>query len=72
MDKTAAPMLKYSLLEMCKRINTLLDFIPENTDWLPGENAAIDEVADAIFAIEEEWIIDSDQRRELSVIEFDR
>lgn len=65
-------MLKYSLIEMGKRINTLLDFIPEDITWEPGEDPTIDEAADAILAIEEEWIIDEDQRREFSVIEFDR
>lgn len=64
-------MLKYSLIEMGKRINTLLDFIPEDITWEPGEDPSIDEAADAILAIEEEWIIDEDQRREFSVIEFD-
>ncbi len=64
-------MLKYSLIEMGKRINTLLDFIPEDITWEPGEDPTIDEAADAILAIEEEWIIDEDQRREFSVIEFD-
>ena len=64
-------MLKYSLIEMGKRINTLLDFIPEDITWQPGEDPSIDEAADAILAIEEEWIIDEDQRREFSVIEFD-
>ena len=72
MDKTSASMLKYSLIEMGKRINTLLDFIPEDITWEPGEDPSIDEAADAILAIEEEWIIDEDQRREFSVIEFDR
>lgn len=72
MDKTSASMLKYSLIEMGKRINTLLDFIPEDITWEPGEDPTIDEAADAILAIEEEWIIDEDQRREFSVIEFDR
>jgi|TARA_Y100000015_G_C2376154_1_gene82596 hypothetical protein len=71
MDKTSASMLKYSLIEMGKRINTLLDFIPEDITWEPGEDPSIDEAADAILAIEEEWIIDEDQRREFSVIEFD-
>mgnify|MGYP003118070604 FL=1 len=71
MDKTSASMLKYSLIEMGKRINTLLDFIPEDITWEPGEDPTIDEAADAILAIEEEWIIDEDQRREFSVIEFD-
>nr|BAR36130.1 hypothetical protein [uncultured Mediterranean phage uvMED] len=71
MDKTSASMLKYSLIEMGKRINTLLEFIPEGADWMPGENPTIDEAADAILAIEEEWIIDEDQRRDFSVIEFD-
>ena len=71
MDKTSASMLKYSLIEMGKRINTLLDFIPEDITWQPGEDPSIDEAADAILAIEEEWIIDEDQRREFSVIEFD-
>ena len=71
MDKTSASMLKYSLIEMGKRINTLLDFIPEDITWNPGEDPSIDEAADAILAIEEEWIIDEDQRREFSVIEFD-
>ena len=71
MDKTSASMLKYSLIEMGKRINTLLDFIPEDITWNPGEDPTIDEAADAILAIEEEWIIDEDQRREFSVIEFD-
>ena len=64
-------MLKYSLIEMGKRINTLLDFIPEDITWVPGEDPSIDEAADAILAIEEEWIIDEDQRRDFSVIEFD-
>ena len=64
-------MLKYSLIEMGKRINTLLDFIPEDITWEPGEDPSIDEAADAILAIEEEWIIDEDQRRDFSVIEFD-
>ena len=64
-------MLKYSLIEMGKRINTLLDFIPEDITWEPGEDPTIDEAADAILAIEEEWIIDEDQRRDFSVIEFD-
>lgn len=71
MDKTSAAMLKYSLIEMGKRINTLLDFIPEDITWEPGEDPAIDEAADAILAIEEEWIIDDDQRAKFSVIEFD-
>ena len=71
MDKTSASMLKYSLIEMGKRINTLLDFIPEDITWVPGEDPSIDEAADAILAIEEEWIIDEDQRRDFSVIEFD-
>ena len=71
MDKTSASMLKYSLIEMGKRINTLLDFIPEDITWEPGEDPSIDEAADAILAIEEEWIIDEDQRRDFSVIEFD-
>ena len=71
MDKTSASMLKYSLIEMGKRINTLLDFIPEDITWEPGEDPTIDEAADAILAIEEEWILDEDQRREFSVIEFD-
>ena len=64
-------MLKHSLIEMGKRINTLLDFIPEDITWEPGEDPSIDEAADAILAIEEEWIIDEDQRRDFSVIEFD-
>ena len=64
-------MLKYSLIEMGKRINTLLDFIPEDITWEPGEDPTIDEAADAILAIESEWILDEDQRREFSVIEFD-
>lgn len=71
MDKTSAAMLKYSLIEMGKRINTLLDFIPEDITWEPGEDPTIDEAADAILAIESEWILDEDQRREFSVIEFD-
>ena len=71
MDKTSASMLKYSLIEMGKRINTLLDFIPEDITWEPGEDPTIDEAADAILAIESEWILDEDQRREFSVIEFD-
>ncbi len=71
MDKTSAAMLKHSLIEMGQRINTLLDFIPEDITWEPGEDPTIDEAADAILAIEEEWIIDKDQRREFSVIEFD-
>ena len=40
-------MLKYSLIEMGKRINTLLDFIPEDITWEPGEDPTIDEAADA-------------------------
>ena len=64
-------MLKYSLIEMGKRINTLLDFIPEDITWEPGEDPSIDEAADAILAIEEEWIIDDEQRAKFSVIEFD-
>ena len=64
-------MLKYSLIEMGKRINTLLDFIPEDITWNPGEDPTIDEAADAILAIESEWILDEDQRREFSVIEFE-
>ena len=71
MDKTSASMLKYSLIEMGKRINTLLDFIPEDITWEPGEDPTIDEAADAILAIESEWILDEDQRREFSVFEFD-
>ena len=71
MDKTSASMLKYSLIEMGKRINTLLDFIPEDITWKPGEDPTIDEAADAILAIEEEWIIDDEQRAKFSVIEFD-
>lgn len=71
MDKTSASMLKYSLIEMGKRINTLLDFIPEDITWNPGEDPTIDEAADAILAIESEWILDEDQRREFSVIEFE-
>ena len=35
-------MLKYSLIEMGKRINTLLDFIPEDITWNPGEDPTID------------------------------
>tara|TARA_Y100001937_G_scaffold36566_1_gene52372 strand:- start:2978 stop:3193 length:216 start_codon:yes stop_codon:yes gene_type:complete len=71
MDKTSASMLRYSLIEMGKRINTLLDFIPEDITWEPGEDPSIDEAADAILAIEEEWIIDDEQRAKFSVIEFE-
>ena len=71
MDKTSASMLKYSLIEMGKRINTLLDFIPEDITWQPGEDPSIDEAADAILAIEEEWLIDDEQRAKFSVIEFE-
>lgn len=71
MDKTSAAMLKHSLIEMGHRINTLLGFIPENLTWNPGEDPSIDEAADAILAIEEEWIIDDDQRAKFSVIEFE-
>ena len=56
---------------MGKRINTLLDFIPEDITWEPGEDPSIDEAADAILAIEEEWIIDDEQRAKFSVIEFE-
>lgn len=66
------PNVRRCLQEQWQRITTLLDELPEE-DYID-----YDELTDrqklcvqAIDAIEEEWIIDGDQRRELSVLIFD-
>ncbi len=71
MDKRSASMLKYSLYEMGKRINYLLELIPEDQTWIPGERSTIDDASEAILAIESEWIINDEQRRAFSVIEYE-
>jgi len=66
------PNVRRCLQEQWQRITTLLDELPED------EHIDYDDLTERqqqcvqyIDAIEEEWIIDDDQRRELSVLIFD-
>lgn len=61
--------LQRSLVEMAERIQELYQQLPD--EWDSGTDLRIDNLVADIEAIESEWIIDPQQRRELSCIEGD-
>ena len=66
------PNIKRSLQEQWTRIESLLDELPED-DHLDYQQLTKRQqyCVEAINAIEEEWLVDPDQRAELSVLVFD-
>lgn len=66
------PNIRRCLQEQWQRVTLLLDELPED-DHIEYEDLTTrqQQCVQYIDAIEEEWIIDGDQRRELSVLIFD-
>ena len=61
--------VRRSLVELYTRIEGLLETIPDDIDESDLTEDQIDTI-DNICSIEEEWIIDPELRRELSVINW--
>ena len=66
------PNIKRCLQEQWTRIESLLDELPED-DHLDYQQLTKRQqyCVEAINAIEEEWLVDPEQRAELSVLVFD-
>ena len=60
-------VVEIALQEQYKRLDQLLTLVPEGID-LDQEPAAL-AAAEAIWAIEEEWIINPDLRKSLTMLE---
>lgn len=59
--------LERSLREMGLRLTELQEQLPEI--WDEGDDEDTDDLVASINAIEEEWLVDPDLRRQFSVIE---
>lgn len=59
--------LERSLREMGLRLTELQEQLPEI--WDEGDDDETDDLVASINAIEEEWLVDPDLRRQFSVIE---
>ena len=59
--------LERSLREMGLRLTELQEQLPEI--WDEGDDEGTDDLVASINAIEEEWLVDPDLRRQFSVIE---
>ena len=59
--------LSNALASMAKRIEEIQDTLPPS--WTEGEDRVTDEMVARIRALEEEWIIDPDRRKEFSGIQ---
>ena len=60
-------VLRHSMESMYERLTQLVEHIPEECDLRENEEAA--HIAQDIWAIEEEWIVDPILRAELSVLQ---
>lgn len=61
--------LSNALESMAKRIEDIQDTLPPS--WTEGEDHVTDDMVARIQAIEEEWLIDPEQRKEFSGIQDD-
>ena len=59
--------LTHALNSMVKRIEDIQDTLPPS--WIEGEDHVTDEMVNRIIALEEEWLVDPEKRRELSGIQ---
>jgi len=61
-----------ALETMSIRLGQLANRIPEDTDSIPeAEWDGISDIVHDIWSIEEEWILDEDLRKELSIIQIE-
>ena len=59
--------LSNALASMAKRIEDIQETLPPT--WTVGEDHVTDEMVTRIQAIEEEWLVDPEQRKEFSGIQ---